>query len=306
MFDAGPRDRDGRLRGTRLGRPAGRPPRRSRARSSTETRDSALGLTEWKLSNGVRVIAQADRLQGATRCCSPPSAPAAARWCPTVYFLGHAFAATLIDAGGLGVLLRHRPAEEAGRQDGRGVESLHRRSYEEGVQGQGVARGSGDAVPADLPDLTAPREDAGRLPRLPDQLRAPLANRRASPQVAFQDTLAVTLTPAPSADPADHHRRDRLARPRPVARGSIATASRRRRLHLRGRRRRFQLDRLKPLVERYLGNLPATHRADAGATWASRHPRGWWSGPSERGSSPRARRRWSSPARSRLPGRAAS
>ena len=59
----------------------------------------------------------------------------------------------------------------------------------------------------------------------------------------------------------------------------------------------FDLPTMKPLVERYLGSLPSTHRKETWKDVGARTPTGVITRQVRKGSNPRARRRSSSPAR---------
>ena len=78
------------------------PRRRRRARSSRSARIPELGVTEWRLSNGVTRGPEADATSRTTRSCSPASARAASRWSPDAAYLSGSLAASLVRQGGLG------------------------------------------------------------------------------------------------------------------------------------------------------------------------------------------------------------
>ncbi len=225
---------------------------------ATETRDSALGLTTWTLANGVRVIAKPTDFK-ADEVLLNAFSPGGTSVEPDSLFLATRFASQLVTLGGVGdfsaIDLQKKLAGKTVRV------SPYIGSYEEGFQGS--------ASPKDLETLfqliylyaTAPREDAGAFQAFQSNVRALLANRGASPQVAFQDTLTVTLT--------QHH-----PRTRPLSTTEIDSLDLDRSFRAYQDRFRdlsdftfvvvgsFQLDSLKPLVRRYLGNLPATHRIE--------------------------------------------
>ena len=135
-------------------------------------------------------------------------------------------------------------------------------TFQEGFRGQ--------ASPKDLETLfqllylqaTAPRADPEAFQAFKGNARAALANRAANPATAFRDTLTVTL--------AQHHPRSR-----PITAAAVDSFDLDR--SLRAYRDRFAdagdftfvivgavaPGVLKPLVEKYLGNLPSTGRKES-------------------------------------------
>ncbi|MFL5581156.1 MAG: M16 family metallopeptidase, partial [Gemmatimonadaceae bacterium] len=230
-----------------------------------------VGVTLWTLSNGVRVFLKptdfkADEI--VLRAWSPGGTSLVA----DSDFVSASLASLVVGgASGVGafdqVALGKRLAGTAVRV-GPSIGSL-----EEGL--------SGSASPRDVETLfelaflyvTAPRKDTAAYKALQQQFRTVLANRAASPQAAFQDTLAVTLT--------QHHPRSRpltlalldeakLDRMYAIYRDRFADAGDFT-FVLVGN---FSPDSIRPLVLRWLGGLPSAGRREAWKDVGVRAPRG--------------------------------
>jgi len=218
----------------------------------SERRDSTAKTLEWTLENGVRVVLKPtthkdDELlfqawaEGGTSL-APDSALASAQ-----------ISAQVIGVSGLGEF----DAIALGKKlAGKAVAlNPYFGTYEHGLSGRASSKDAETLLQLAWLHFMAPRYDSAAVTTLLGNLRAVLANRSASPQVAFSDTLSVTLT--------QHHPRNRpitpafLDRVRP---GQSFAFYRQRfadpaafTFFLVGT---FNPDSVKPLVERYLGSLP--------------------------------------------------
>jgi zinc protease len=222
----------------------------------SETVDTTNGVTRWTLANGVRVVLKptdfkADEVQLAG------FSPGGVSRAPDSLVTAAAFVGAAIAAGGLG---RYDAVDLekklAGRRAGVGPWIG---AYEEGI--------SGGASPSDLDQLfqliwllfTAPRVDSAAFDVMHRNALTQLAQQEVDPGRAFRDTLSVTL--------GQHHP---WTAPLTAARADSVTIGRVYGLFddrfadaadftfvLVGS---FQPDTVRPLVRRYLGNLPALHR----------------------------------------------
>jgi zinc protease len=219
-----------------------------------------LGITEWQLSNGVRVVLRPTDFK-ADEILLRAFSPGGTSLAKDEDYIAAATASMIIPAGGLGDF----NAVDLGKALAGKAASVRPfiGDTEEGLMGS--------ASPKDLETLfqliyltfTAPRCDPTIFKVMTTQLREVLANRAASPEVAFQDTLQTTLS-------RGHYR----ARPMTVE--TIAGMD-------LDKSCAFYKDRfadagdftfifvgnidiaaMEPLVERYLGSLPATERQE---TW---------------------------------------
>ncbi|HEU4587930.1 MAG TPA: insulinase family protein [Gemmatimonadales bacterium] len=222
----------------------------------SETRDTAFGLTTWTLANGARVILKP------TSSASDPIllaaiSPGGLSLVPDSLVRAGLIAAEVVQASRLG---HHEVAE---RQDSAAGTTAQVTPYI-GWHREGLF---GSASPQDLHALleltyesfTAPeRLDSAALGSFRTALRNRLVSRAANPFAVFQDTIEavlaqghpryrpLTAAAVDSLDPAAALAiyRDRF--------GNAADFT----FVLIGA---FTVDRIEPLVRRYIGNLPTTH-----------------------------------------------
>lgn len=229
-------------------------------RITAEARDTALRTTTWTLANGIRVILKSTDFKNDEVVFTGYS-PGGYSLHPVTDYLNAALATTLVGIGGVGtfdaVSLQKRLAGKA-VQVGPYI----------GVTQEGVR---GAASPQDLETMfqliylyiTAPRVDSTAFRAFTSNARAALANRGSDPGAAFDDTLQVTL--------ANHHPFSQPLSSERIADLDLqkALAAYRERFADAGDFTflivgRFELDSIRPLVQQYLGNLPATGRKE---TW---------------------------------------
>ena len=254
--------------------------------ASTNTIES-VGVTEWTLSNGVRVVMKPTSFKQDEvlfRAFSPGGSSLA----PDENFVSASTAAQVIEAGGVGDLsdidLRRTLAGVAASV------STSIGSYEEGL--------SGGASPKDLETLfqlihlrfTRPRADAGVFNVMRDQTRAALTNQAASPEFALREALNGALT--------QNHLRGRTMTPAMVDEMNLDTS-------LSFYRDRFadasdftfvfvgsfDVAAMRPFVERYLASLPSIRRNESWRDVGLRAPRGVVERRVERGIEPRSQSR---------------
>ena len=236
---------------------------------NTATR-AAVGITEWTLSNGARVVLKPTTFKqdeivfrafsdGGTSLASDAD------------FVSASTAAQVIAAGGLGELnaVNLRKALTgvvASAQPSIGA-------YEEGLNGSGS--------PKDLETLfqlihmrfTQPRADREIFDVMREQTRAALANQAATPGFAFQEALNGALT--------QNHPRSRLMTVALIEEMDLAKS-------LAFYRDRFadasdftfvfvgtfDLTTMRPLVEKYLASLPSSQRKESWKDVGIRAPEG--------------------------------
>ncbi len=243
-----------------------------------------VGVREWTLANGVRVVLKPTDFKNDEVVMSA-SSPGGTSLAPDSIFTPATTAAMVVGQGGVGgfslVDLQKKLAGKAVSVD------PFITPLSEGF--------SGRASPRDLETLfelvylyfTSPRKDSSAFLALEQQADAILANRGASPLAAYQDTVQVTM--------AQHH-----PRVRPV------TAQMFKELDL-DKSMRFYRDRfadaadftfffvgsfdpdsIKPLVTTWLGALPARRRAETWKDEGIRPPTGIVKREVRRGVEPRS------------------
>jgi len=227
--------------------------------TGTNTRED-VGITEWELSNGVKVVIKPTNFKqdeivfratspGGTSLASDPD------------FIPAVTASQVVASGGLG---KFNAIELKKMLSGK-VATV--RPYigdiEEGLMGS--------ASPKDLETLfqliyltfAEPRSDATIFGVITAQMKAILANMKASPDYAFMEALQTTLS--------QNHYRERPMTPEIVDEMNLeksfafykdrfADASDFTFIFIGN----IDLANFKPLAERYLGSLPALHRKE---TW---------------------------------------
>ncbi len=222
-------------------------------RVTAEQRDSAAGTVEWRLANGIRVVLKPTTFKD-DELLVQAWASGGTSLAPDSLLPSAQMAAQIVGVSGLGEF----DAIELGKKLAGKAVSLtpYFGSYEHGLSGRGSPRDAETLLQLAWLHFSAPRYDSTAVNSLLGNLRAVLANRSASPQVAFQDTLSVTLT--------QHHPRHRPISP------AFLDALRPERSYAFYRERfadpaaftfflvgTFKPDSIRPLVERYLGSLPS-------------------------------------------------
>ena len=223
---------------------------------ATTSTNEALGITEWRLSNGVRVVLKPTMFKQDEilfRAVSPGGTSLAS----DRDFIPAATATAVIAQGGLGELsLVDLDKVLAGTT-----------AYVRADIGETEEGLAGGATRTDLETMfqlvyltfTAPRADPVAFRVLSDQWKVTLANREATPDTVFDDALDAAmsqnhlrtqpLTPARlnqmNLDASLAFYKDRFADASDFTFVFVGS---------------FDLATLKPLVERYLASLPALYR----------------------------------------------
>ena len=249
-----------------------------------ERSDAAVGVTEWTLSNGVHVVLKPTTYRddellvrgfsagGTSLAADSDLVPA--RTATSVVEAGGigAFSATALDKALAGTSVSVSP---------------YIGTYDEGIAAGGSPKDAATLFQLIYLYFTAPRADTAAFRSFQERMQAYLADRGASPQAAFADTLAVTLY--------QHHPRALPVTSATFARMNLAES-------LRFYRQRFgdaggftfvlvgnvDTTRLRPLVERWLGGLPSTHRVERWRDVGLSYARGVVRRTVRRGSDPRS------------------
>jgi zinc protease len=235
-----------------------------------EERVDEIGVDRWVLENGVTVLLKPTDFkddQVIFRAWSPGGTSLA----PDTDFLQAMTATSVVSVGGVGQF------DLVGLQKMLSDKAASVSPYISGLW-EGL---SGGGSPQDIETLfeliylyvTAPRADPDAFASYRSRMAAFLENRNRSPEAAFQDTLQVTL--------ARHH-----PRARPITSDVIAALELDAGLAFYRDRfgdvgdftfvfvGAFDLDRIRPLVRTYLGNLPSTGREEAWRDVGIRAPEG--------------------------------
>jgi zinc protease len=227
--------------------------------TKTTTKD-AFGITEWELANGVKVVLKPTTFKEDEVLFSAFS-PGGTSLASDADFIPASTAAMVISRGGLGkfngVDLRKRltgKVASAGPFIG---------ETEEGLRGSASRKDLETMFQLIYLTFTQPRADPAMFNVITTSTKSALANQKASPEFAFAEALNAILS--------QNHPRARIMSPELVDQMNLDKSM------------AFYKDRfsdasdftfvfvgsfdaatIKPLVERYLGALPATHRQE---TW---------------------------------------
>ncbi|CAN5139187.1 insulinase family protein [soil metagenome] len=249
-----------------------------------ETGYPEVGVTEWRLSNGARVLLKPTDF-GDDQILLAGRSPGGSSLVPDSLFLAARFATAAVQTAGVGrwdlVALGKRLA---GKGASVGV-SLD--DDEEAVSGSARPRDAETLFQLVYLYFTAPRRDTSAWNAYRSRARERLRNRDASPEAAFADTLQLALTQghprarpisAATFDSLDLDRSLEVYRERFADAGDFT-------FYLVGS---FSPDSLRSLVERYLASLPAEGGGEHARDLGIRPPPDVVSRTVRRGSEPKA------------------
>jgi zinc protease len=228
------------------------------------------GITEWTLSNGVRVVLAPTTFKQDEilfRAFSPGGTSLAA----DRDFVAAETADQAVGQGGVGTLsaidLSKKLAGKTAfvRSD---IDEMY-----EGLRGRALRRDVETMFQLIYLTFTQPRADPEAFRAMTAQATAALGNREALPDTAFEDALNAAVS--------QNHLRARPMTPASVAEMNLASSM----AFYKDRFAdasdftfvlvgSFDLPAIKPLVERYLGGLPALHRKETGRDVGIRPPTG--------------------------------
>jgi zinc protease len=233
------------------------------------TRD-AIGVTEWQLSNGLRVILKPTPYKEDEilfRAVSPGGTSLAS----DQDLVAAETAEQVIAEGGLGQfssLDLNKVLAGAATGVRANIDEV-----EEGMRGGATRRDVEKMFQLIYLTFTAPRADPAQFEALKARLRPMLANQQARPETAFRDALASALTQGhPRARPLTAASVDQMNLDRSMAfyKSRFADASDFTFMFVGS----FDVQTIKPLVERYLASLPSIHRVEAAVDRGVRPPPG--------------------------------
>jgi zinc protease len=251
----------------------------------SERRHEEVGVTEWTLSNGVRVLLKptdfredevtlAGRSPGGTSLLSDAD------------HLYGATASAAAQVGGVGSFsVVDLGKRLAGKTASVGMEVSE---FSEAVSGYAAPRDVETMLQLVYLYFTAPRRDSVAWEAYRERAREAFRDRDASPEAAFADTLRAALTQGhPRARPLTAAAVDSLNLDRALAvyRDRFADAGDFT-FYIVGA---LKPDSIRPLVERYLGGLPSAGRREAALDRGVRTPAGVVRKSVRRGVEPQAR-----------------
>jgi zinc protease len=256
--------------------------------TNTATKDT-YGITEWQLSNGVKVVLKPTTFKEDEilfRAFSPGGTSLAS----DQDFIPASTASQVVDSGGVGTF-----SEIDLRKMLTGKVASVRPligELEEGLTGSASRKDLETMFQLIYLRFTQPRADPTIFGVMTTRTKAALANQKATPEFAFAETLQATVT--------QNHPRARLMTPEMVDQMNLEKS-------LAFYKDRFSdasdftfvfvgnfdLPTMKPLVERYLGALPATHRKENWKDIGITRPKGVVEKRVDKGIEPKSRARLS-------------
>lgn len=265
------------------GRLVDTPPKGGSVVSERQLKD--VGVTEWRLSNGVRVLLKPTDFK-ADQILFSAYSPGGASLLPDSTFL-QASGADLIPAiSGVGKFsLVDLQKFLAGTK---ASVSTSISDLGEGISGEGSPRDLETMLELVYLYFTAPRLDTSAVTAFLERYKGVLANRNSSPEVAFSDTLQVTM--------AQHSRRAQ-----PVSSALVDSISLSKSFDFYKERfadagdftfvfvGNMNLDSLKPQIAQWLGGLPSTGRKETWRDTRIRPPTGVVERVVNKGVEPKAR-----------------
>jgi zinc protease len=222
------------------------------------TRD-AIGVTEWQLSNGLRVILKPTTYKEDEILFSAIS-PGGTSLASDQDLVPAETAEQVVAGGGLGPfssleLNKVLAGVSAGVQ-------ADIDETDEGMRGGAARKDVEKMFQLIYLTFTAPRADPAQFEALKARLRLMLANQQAQPETAFRAALVSALTQDhPRARPLTPAAVDQMNLDRSMAfyKNRFGDASDFTFVFVGN----FDVQAMKPLVERYLASLPTTHRVEA-------------------------------------------
>jgi zinc protease len=237
---------------------------------TAEHRIPEVGVTEWTLANGVRVVLKPTDFMNDQVVLSG-SSPGGISLVPDSMVVSASFATTAASVGGLGELNAIDLRKLLTGKTAAANVSLGERT--ENVFGSSSARDVETMLQLVYLRFTAPRRDSSAFTGFRQAMQAQLANAAASPQKAFIDTINVTMSQGNPRVPimgpellADIDLDEAMA----IYRDRFADASDFT-FFIVGN---FHVDSIRPLVQRYLGGLPSLQRKEEGRDVGIRLPTG--------------------------------
>ncbi len=226
----------------------------------SSSRIASVGVTEWKLSNGARVLVKPTDFKD-DELLFRAYAPGGTSVVSDSDYLDATVATAAVDAGGIGTFSATSLQKQLAGKSVQVGEFIG--AIQQGLSGGGSPKDLETMMQLIYLAFTAPRTDSAAFEAYRNKIEVLLANRAASPSAAFADTLDLTLSQhhfrakPPTAQDMEYVR---LRHAISIYTQRFADASNFTFVFVGT----VDTTKLKPLVEQYLASLPATH---AGEKW---------------------------------------
>ena len=251
----------------------------------SECEISDVGITEWTLSNGVRVILKPTDFN-ADQIAFTSYSPGGASLLPDAGYLAASAADLIPMTSGVGKFSVVDLQKYLAGKDVSVFPSIN--DLTEGISGTGSHRDIDTMLQLVYLYFTQPRLDTSLVNTFLGRYKGVLANRSASPEAAFSDTLQVTMAQHSIREqPLSPGMLDRIDPFKSYAfyRDRFADASGFTFVFVGN----FRPDSLRPLVTRWLGSLPSTGRKETWRDTGVRPPTGVVQRVVRKGAEPKAR-----------------
>lgn len=221
-----------------------------------EKKDESLNVSTWTLSNGVRVVLKPTDFKNDEILFSA-FAPGGTSLYNDADYQSAANAASIIAACGAG---NYNPDQLDKYLEGKELEvSPYIGENYEGIKGASTTKDLKTALALIYADFTEPRKDTAIFRGIIERSKANLANRESDPRNVFRDTVSAIL--------GDHNSRrtgPSLAKLEQINLDEAFAIYRERFADASNFTFTFvgniDTNAIKPLLEKYLGSLPATHQ----------------------------------------------
>lgn len=217
-----------------------------------------LGATLWRLSNGVRVLLKPTTFK-ADEVMFRAFSPGGSSLVSDADYPSAMLATTVAERGGLADFSAIELGKKLTGKQARANTFID--GLSEGLVGGGSAKDLETLFQLAYLRFTAPRRDSTAFAAFKAQVAPFFANRANSPEAVFSDTVLVTMSSAhPRARPVDRALFDSVSFSRAfdIYRDRFADASDFTFVFTGS----FTLERMRPLVERWLASLPSQGRVD--------------------------------------------
>ena len=250
----------------------------------TTTKD-AFGITEWELSNGARVVLKPTNFKQ-DEILFQAFSPGGTSLASDADFIPAQTAAQVIASGGLG---KFSAVDLRKVLTGKVASARpYISELDEGLRGSASRKDLDTLFQLIYLTFTAPRADPAIFSVLTSTTKSALSNQKNSPDFAFAETLNSIMS--------QDHPRAKMMTPEMVDlmnleksfafyKDRFSDASDFTFVFVGS----FDLDTMKPLVERYLGSLPATHRKETWKDIGMKRPTGVIEKRIEKGLEPKSR-----------------
>lgn len=219
----------------------------------------AVGVTEWQLSNGVKVVLKPTTFK-ADEILFRATSPGGVSLAPDDNFISASTASQVVGMGGLGKFSNIELTKKLSGKVASARPVIG--DLDEGLVGSGTRKDLETMFQLIYMRFTEPRADAQLFDVMKTQTKTVLANQMNEPEVVFADTLSRTLSQDhPRARRLTPEMVDQMDLQKAVAfyKDRFADASDFTFVFVGS----FDLETMKPLVERYLGALPSTRRKES-------------------------------------------